>query len=53
MLKALSHASGKKWLEYKLLKHGMRSMIILDESTSIKNLKASRSKAIIKIRSIS
>jgi SNF2 family DNA or RNA helicase len=48
-VEALSHASGKKWLEYKLLKHGMRSMIILDESTSIKNLKASRSKAIIKL----
>ena len=48
-VEALSHASGKKWLEYKLLKHGMRSMVILDESTSIKNLKASRSKAIIKL----
>jgi SNF2 family DNA or RNA helicase len=48
-VEALSHASGKKWLEYKLLKHGMRSMVILDESTSIKNLKASRTKAIIKL----
>ena len=48
-VEALSHASGKKWLESKLQKHGMRSMIILDESTSIKNLKASRTKAIIKI----
>ena len=41
-VEALSHASGKKWLETKLSKVGMRSMIILDESTSIKNLKASR-----------
>ena len=48
-VEALSHASGKKWLESKLQKHGMRSMIILDESTSIKNLKASRTKAIIKV----
>ena len=48
-VEALSHPSGKKWLEYKLLKHGMRSMIILDESTAIKNLKASRTKAIIKL----
>ena len=48
-VEAQSHASGKKWLESKLQKHGMRSMIILDESTSIKNLKASRTKAIIKI----
>ena len=48
-VEALSHASGKKWLESKLQKHGMRSMIILDESTSIKNLKASRTKAIIKL----
>ncbi len=48
-VEALSHASGKKWLEYKLLKHGKRAMIILDESTTIKNLKASRTKAIIKL----
>jgi len=48
-VEALSHPSGKKWLEYKLLKHGMRSMVILDESTAIKNLKASRTKAIIKL----
>ncbi len=48
-VEALSHASGKKWLEYKLLKHGKTSMIILDESTTIKNLKASRTKAIIKL----
>ncbi len=48
-VEALSHASGKKWLQSKLQKHGMRSMIILDESTSIKNLKASRTKAIIKL----
>ena len=48
-VEALSHASGKKWLESKLSKTGMRSMIILDESTSIKNLKASRTKSIIKI----
>ena len=48
-VEALSHASGKKWLEYKLLKHGKSSMIILDESTTIKNLKASRTKAIIKL----
>ena len=48
-VEALSHASGKKWLEYKLLKHGKNSMIILDESTTIKNLKASRTKAIIKL----
>ena len=48
-VEALSHASGKKWLESKLQKHGMRSMIILDESTSIKNLRASRTKAIIKL----
>jgi SNF2 family DNA or RNA helicase len=48
-VEALSHASGKKWLQSKLQKHGMRSMIILDESTSIKNLKASRTKAIIKV----
>ena len=48
-VEALSHASGKKWLESKLQKHGMRSMIILDESTSIKNLKASRTKSIIKL----
>ena len=48
-VEALSHASGKKWLESKLSKTGMRSMIILDESTSIKNLKASRTKSIIKL----
>jgi SNF2 family DNA or RNA helicase len=48
-VEALSHASGKKWLESKLIKTGMRSMIILDESTSIKNLKASRTKSIIKL----
>jgi SNF2 family DNA or RNA helicase len=48
-VEALSHASGKKWLEKKLMKTGMRSMIILDESTSIKNLKASRTKSIIKL----
>jgi SNF2 family DNA or RNA helicase len=48
-VEALSHASGKKWLEYKLLKHGKKSIVILDESTSIKNLKASRTKAIIKL----
>ena len=48
-VEALSHASGKKWLDYKLLKYGMKSMVILDESTSIKNLKASRTKAIIKL----
>jgi len=48
-VEALSHASGKKWLETKLSKVGMRSMIILDESTSIKNLKASRTKSIIKL----
>jgi SNF2 family DNA or RNA helicase len=48
-VEALSHASGKKWLEYKLLKHGNQSMVIVDESTTIKNLKASRTKAIIKL----
>ena len=48
-VEALSHASGKKWLEYKLLKHGMRSMVIVDESTTIKNLKASRTKTIVKL----
>ncbi len=48
-VEALSHASGKKWFEYKLLKHGMRSMIIVDESTTIKNLKASRTKTIVKL----
>ena len=31
------------------LKHGKKSIDILDESTSIKNLKASRTKAIIKL----
>ena len=40
-VEALSHDSGKKWLEQKLIKYGMRSMVIVDESTTIKNLKAS------------
>ena len=48
-VEALSHDSGKKWLEQKLMKHGMRSMIIVDESTTIKNLKASRTKTIVKL----
>ena len=48
-VEALSHTSGKQWLEYKLMKHGMRSIIIVDESTTIKNLKASRTKAILKL----
>ncbi len=48
-VEALSHASGKKWLEKKLSVHGMRSLFILDESTSIKNLRASRTKALIKL----
>ena len=43
-VEALSHDSGKKWLEEKLSKYGMRSMIIVDESTTIKNLKASRTR---------
>ena len=48
-VEALSHDSGKKWLEEKLTKYGMRSMIIVDESTTIKNLKASRTKTIVKL----
>ena len=48
-VEALSHNSGKKWLEKKLSKYGMRSMIIVDESTTIKNLKATRTKAVVKL----
>ena len=48
-VEALSHDSGKKWLEQKLIKYGMRSMVIVDESTTIKNLKASRTKTILKL----
>ena len=48
-VEALSHKSGKNWLEKKLSEHGMRSMVIVDESTTIKNLRASRTKAIVKI----
>ena len=48
-VEALSHDSGKKWLEQKLTKYGMRSMVIVDESTTIKNLKASRTKTILKL----
>ena len=48
-VESLSHKSGQDWLEKKLLKYGKESMIILDESTTIKNLKARRTKAVIKI----
>jgi SNF2 family DNA or RNA helicase len=48
-VEALSHKSGQRWLEEKLSKHGMRSLVIIDESTTIKNLRASRTKAIIKL----
>ena len=50
-VEALSHKSGQKWLESKLVKYGLQSMLILDESTTIKNNSALRTKAIVKLGS--
>ena len=51
-VEALSHRSGQKWLKEKLHKYGVRSMMIVDESTTIKNRTARRTKAIIKLGSL-
>jgi SNF2 family DNA or RNA helicase len=48
-VEALSHASGVKFLGEWLKKHGDTTMFILDESTTIKNKSALRTKAICKL----
>ena len=48
-VEALSHKSGQKWLEKILGIIGLRSLMIIDESTSIKNRTARRTKNICKL----
>ncbi len=48
-VEALSHKSGHKFLEKILSLIGLRSMMIVDESTTIKNRTARRTKAILKL----
>ena len=48
-VEALSHKSGTTWLGKKLEKYGSNSLMIIDESTTIKNLRASRTKSILKL----
>jgi SNF2 family DNA or RNA helicase len=48
-VEALSHKSGQKWLEKLLSVVGLRSLMVVDESTTIKNRTARRTKSIIKL----
>jgi SNF2 family DNA or RNA helicase len=48
-VEALSHKSGQKWLEKLLSVVGLRSLMVVDESTTIKNRTARRTKCIIKL----
>jgi SNF2 family DNA or RNA helicase len=48
-VEALSHKSGVKFLDKLLQVIGLRSMMIVDESTTIKNRTARRTKAILKL----
>ena len=48
-VEALSHKSGIKFLEKILQLIGLRSMMVVDESTTIKNRTARRTKAIVKL----
>ena len=48
-VEALSHKSGTDWLQKILGSVGLRSMMVVDESTTIKNRTARRTKSIIKM----
>ena len=48
-VEALSHKSGVKFLEKILQLIGLRSMMVVDESTTIKNRTARRTKSILKL----
>ena len=51
-VEALSHKSGVKFLDKLLQVIGLRSMMIVDESTTIKNRTARRTKAILKLSTL-
>jgi SNF2 family DNA or RNA helicase len=48
-VEALSHKSGQKWLQKRINLNGKSMMMIIDESTTIKNPTALRTKAICKL----
>jgi len=48
-VEALSHKSGQKWLQNRINLNGKAMMMIIDESTTIKNPTALRTKAICKL----
>ncbi len=48
-VEALSHKSGSHWLQKLLGMIGLRSMMVVDESTTIKNRTARRTKSLIKM----
>ena len=48
-VEALSHKSGQKWLQNRINLKGKSMMMIIDESTTIKNPTALRTKAICKL----
>jgi len=48
-VEALSHKSGQKWLQHRINLNGKSMMMIIDESTTIKNPTALRTKAICKL----
>ena len=48
-VEALSHKSGQKWLQNRINLNGKSMMMIIDESTTIKNPTALRTKAICKL----
>jgi len=48
-VEALSHKSGQKWLQERINLNGNQMMLVIDESTTIKNPTALRTKAICKL----
>ena len=48
-VEALSHKSGQKWLQERINLNGNEMMVVIDESTTIKNPTALRTKAICKL----
>ena len=48
-VEALSHKSGQRWLHQRLSLNGKVSMMVIDESTTIKSPVALRTKAICKL----
>ena len=48
-VEALSHKSGQKWLQERINLNGNKMMLIIDESTTIKNPTALRTKAICRL----